>query len=127
MSSIVFDSSVLIAILRQEPGYEQGEALFSKALVSTVNLAEVSTYLARNGASLETIKKILEQFPCQIIDFSHELVAMTGFLYQQAKQFGLSLGDRACLALAMSKNIPVLTADTIWTKLSLSIDVKTIR
>ncbi len=127
MTAIVFDSSVLIAILKQESGYEQGEALFSKALVSTINLAEVATYLARQGAPLATIQAILEQFPCQIVDFTNQMVVTTGFLYQQTRQFGLSLGDRCCLALAIARNLPVLTADTAWTNLSLSVEIQTIR
>lgn len=126
MTAIVFDSSVLIAILKQEAGYEQGEALFSKALVLTINLAEVATYLARQGAPLETIQAILGQFPCQIVDFTNELVALSGFLYHQ-RPFGLSLGDRSCLALALARNLPVLTADTVWTNLSLPVEIQTIR
>lgn len=127
MTAIVFDSSVLIAILKQERGYEQGEALLSQALVLTINLAEVATYLARLGAPFETIQAILRQFPCQIVDFTNELVVMSGFLYHQTKSFGLSLGDRSCLALAITRNLPVLTADTAWTNLSLSVDIQTIR
>ena len=127
MTAIVFDSSVLIAILKQERGYEQGEALLSQALVLTINLAEVATYLARQGAPLETIQAILDQFPCQIVDFTNELVALSGFLYHQTRPFGLSLGDRSCLALAVARNLPVLTADTAWTNLSLSIEIQTLR
>ncbi|WP_017747743.1 hypothetical protein [Scytonema hofmannii] len=55
------------------------------------------------------------------------MVATTGFLYQQTRQFGLSLGNRSCLALAIARNLPVLTADTAWTNLSLSVEIQTIR
>ncbi|MGL5076321.1 MAG: PIN domain-containing protein, partial [Waterburya sp.] len=66
MSAIVFDSSVLIAILRQEQGFEVGEQSLNEALISTVNLAEVATYLTRNSVPPETIKETLATFPIEI-------------------------------------------------------------
>ena len=40
---------------------------------------------------------------------------------------GLSLGDRACLALALKLNLPALTTDRIWENLNLSVQVQVIR
>lgn len=40
------------------------------------------------------------------------------------KHFGLSLGDRACLALAIQENATVVTADRDWARLDIcKIDV----
>ena len=127
MSAVVFDSSVLIAILRQEPGSEVGEQSLNDALISTVNLAEVATYLARNSVPPETINDALAAFPIEVVPFDREQGLIAGCLYPACKSLGLSLGDRACLALAKSKSLPVLTADKAWLELKINVDVKTIR
>ena len=127
MSAIVFDSSVLIAILRQEPGSDVGEQSLNDALISTVNLAEVATYLARNSVPPETINQALAAFPIEVVPFDREQGLIAGCLYPACKSLGLSLGDRACLALAKSKSLPVLTADKAWLELKINVDVKTIR
>ena len=127
MSAVVFDSSVLIAILRQEPGSEVGEQSLNDALISTVNLAEVATYLARNSVPPETIDRALTAFPIEVVPFDREQGIIAGCLYPACKSLGLSLGDRACLALAKSKNLPVLTADQAWLELEIDVSVNSIR
>ena len=127
MSAVVFDSSVLIAILRQDPGSEVGEQSLNDALISTVNLAEVATYLARNSVPPETIDRALTAFPIEVVPFDREQGLIAGCLYPACKSLGLSLGDRACLALAKSKNLPVLTADKAWLELEINVEVKSIR
>ncbi len=127
MSAIVFDSSVLIAILHQEPGSEVGEQSLNEALISTVNLAEVATYLVRNSVPPETINEALAVFPIEVVPFDREQGLIAGCLYPACKSLGLSLGDRACLALAKSKSLPVLTADKAWLELGVDVSVKSIR
>ena len=127
MSAIVFDSSVVIAILKQERGFESAEELLSKALISTVNLAEVATYLARNSVPKETIQEVLASFPIQVVPVEESLAIETGCLYPSCKHLGLSLGDRACLALAISRKLPVLAADQVWSKLDLDIAIQILR
>ena len=127
MSAVVFDSSVLIAILRQEPGSEVGEQSLNEALISTVNLAEVATYLARNSVPPEKIDRALTAFPIEVVPFDQEQGLIAGCLYPACKSLGLSLGDRACLALAKSKSLPVLTADKAWLELEIDVAVKSIR
>ena len=39
---------------------------------------------------------------------------------------GLSLGDRTCLALALSRKIPAYTADRMWAKLDIDIEIRII-
>ena len=127
MSTIVFDSSVVIAILKQEPGFSTAESSISDALISTVNISEVATYLARNSVPNDTIQEVLASFPIQVIPFEESLAIQTGCLYPSCEHLGLSLGDRACLALAISRKLPVLTADTVWSKLDLGIPIQVLR
>ena len=127
MSAIVFDSSVVIAILKQEQGFSTAEKSLSDALISTVNLAEVATYFARNSVPSNTIQEVLASFPIQVVPFDESLAIQTGCLYPSCKHLGLSLGDRACLALAISRKLPVLTADQVWSKLDLGISIQVLR
>ncbi len=127
MPTMVFDSSVLIALFKQEPGCETAENSLNDALISTVNLAEVASYMARNSVPSETIHEALAAFPIEIVPFETEQALIAGCLYRSCKHLGLSLGDRACLALAKSHNLPVLTADRVWSKLDIGISIQTIR
>ena len=117
----------MIAILRQEPGSDVGEQSLNEVLISTVNLAEVATYLARNSVPPETIEEALASFPVEVVPFDREQGLVSEHLYPTCKSLGLSLGDRAGLALAKSKDLPVLTADKAWLKLTVDVSVKSIR
>jgi ribonuclease VapC len=127
MASIVFDSSVVLAHLNSEPGSERATPLFGDALISTVNVAEVVTKLVERGARLDIIRAALSRYGLQTVVYDEALAERTGALRAKTKAFGLSLGDRACLALAERSGLPVLTADRLWKDLGLSIDVQLLR
>ncbi len=127
MASIVLDSSVILAHLGGEPGSERAAEFFGDALISAVNLAEVVGKLAERGASLGLVRAALSRYGLQVAAFDGALAEQTGALRPQTKAFGLSLGDRACLALAQSLALPVLTADRTWKDLNLSIEVLLLR
>jgi ribonuclease VapC len=90
-------------------------------------MAEVATRIARHGMPKDYVEKALDKLPVQTHAFAGKYVLLTGMLIQQTKHLGLSLGDRACLALGIAKNLPVLTADKIWTELRLPVEVRLIR
>lgn len=127
MASIVFDASVILAHINSEPGSERAEALFGDALISAVNVAEVVSKLVERGAGLGLIRAALSRYGLQIAVFDADLAERTGALRAKTKSFGLSLGDRACLALAERSALPVLTADRTWKDLNLSIEVQLLR
>lgn len=127
MASIVLDSSVILAHLGGEPGSDRAVAFFGDALISAVNLAEVVGKLAERGVSLGLARAALSRYGLQVAAFDEELAGRTGALRPQTKPFGLSLGDRACLALAQRLALPVLTADRTWKDLNLSIEVQLLR
>ena len=125
--SIVFDSSVVIAILKQEVGYQNAEFFLEDALISAVNYAEVVECITRLGYANEEIKVVLQKFPFKVISLNHSLAEAIGLMSRETKKYGLSLGDRACLALAIDKQLPVLTADRVWANLDVPIEVKQLR
>jgi ribonuclease VapC len=128
MSSCVLDASALLALLREEPGSEQvAKALDDGAVVSLVNLSEVVAKLSESGMPEEAIREVLDLPGVKKIEFDAEQAYQAGLLRPLTKSAGLSLGDRACLALARRLNLPVLTTDRVWQALSLDIVVQVIR
>ncbi len=95
--------------------------------MSTVNLAETYTRLVRDGHPLAGILARLDGLPIEWVAFSDVHAAKSGELWRSTRQAGLSLGDRACLALAIERGLPVLTADRAWAGLGLPVEVQLIR
>ena len=127
MNEIVLDASALLAFLNQEPGSEVLESLLSHSFISTVNLAEVITKLEERGLWTEQSQTDLEALGMVIVPFDLKQAVIAGKLRSLTKPFGLSLGDRACLALGTQLNLPVLTTDRIWTQLAISIRIQVLR
>lgn len=124
---IVFDASAILALLKMEQGHEIVAENLERAIVSSVNFSEVVTVLDRKGFGQEQVIKSLKETFLHIEDFDTEQAIVAARLDEITKAHGLSFGDRACLALAKSKNLPVLTADKVWKELELSVEVQLIR
>ncbi len=116
----VFDTSAVLAALALEPGGEKVAELWAAGdnLISAVNYAEVVTKLNERGATDAEILIVMEGVPLTLVDFDQQAAHTTGLLRTSTKALGLSLGDRACLALAQSSNATVVTADRAWNKLN---------
>ncbi len=129
-NKIVFDASAIIALLELEEGWTIASENLNNAIVSTINLSEVMTVMNRktNGQDVagEAFKLLQNTFP-HIVDFNEEQAVIAASLDSVTKQYGLSLGDRACLALAKHKNLPVLTADKAWKQIESGVEVRLIR
>lgn len=126
-NKIIFDSSAILALLNQEAGKEIVSENLDRAVVSTVNIVEVATVLIRKGLNSKEIFNLLKETFLHIEDFDLEQSVIAASIDEVTKHHGLSLGDRACLALAKSKNLPVLTADKVWKGLKLKINIQLIR
>jgi ribonuclease VapC len=124
---IVLDSSALLALLFFEPGCERVAELVTRSCMSTVNLAEILGRLARDGRALDKALDRLDQMGILWIDFDRELAIGTAALLLPTAPFGLSLGDRACLALARLRDRPAVTADRTWARLDLGIRIEVVR
>lgn len=128
MSRIVLDASALLAILYNEPGAEKlSPQLLRAAACSTVNLAEVQTKLVRNGVDPDdaweaTLSPILEA-----VAFTSDQARIAGSLVRHTSSLGLSLGDRACLALGIALKAPIYTADRAWKNLKLDVRIHVVR
>jgi PIN domain nuclease of toxin-antitoxin system len=127
VSSVVLDSSALLAFIHGEPGGEVVAGVVGEALISSVNLAEVVTKLVERTGSLDLARAALGMANVDVVDFDGVQAEQAGALVTRTRSRGLSLGDRACLTLAAQEALPVLTADRIWATLKLAVEVRLIR
>jgi PIN domain nuclease of toxin-antitoxin system len=126
MTEVVLDASAVLALLRDGARGAEVDARLSGAKLSAVNLAEVAQRLNDQWPD-ELVASVLAKVPYDVVDFNASLAIRAGLLRRVTRAKGLSLGDRACLALAERENLPVLTADRAWAELDLAVEVVLIR
>jgi len=128
VSRVVLDASVLLALLNNEPGVDKlTPELLSEAVSSTVNLAEVHTKLVSLGGDPEEAWEDVLSPVREAVPFTAEQAKIAGSLAAQTRSLGLSLGDRACLALGLTLKAPVYTAEQSWRRLKLNLKIHLIR
>lgn len=125
--TVVLDASALLAYLQDEPGQEKVESVLVDAAMSSVNWAEVVQKSVAAGINVEGMQQDVSALGLAILPFTADDADYTGRLWQQTRQHGLSLGDRACLALGQFLQVPVLTTDRVWAKLDLPVTVHLLR
>lgn len=121
------DASALLAFLFGETGHEAVAEIIDHCGLSSVNLAEVISRFVRDGHSAELVHRQIASSGIEIAPFLGEDAALVASLAPATRDFGLSLGDRACLALALRHGIPAITADPIWAQLDLPVNIQVIR
>jgi PIN domain nuclease of toxin-antitoxin system len=124
---VVLDASALMAMMRGETGGDRVTDCMDRAVISSVNLAEVQTKLVDAGMGDQDAWRHIDEAGCISVPFDDEQARLAGSLVRITRPFGLSLGDRACLALAINRKATVYTTDRIWKKLSLGIEIEAIR
>lgn len=127
MGEIVFDASAMLAILKREPGADRAVAALDQAAISCVNVAEVQSKLMDAGLDRHAAWARISFLGCRTFPFNDDLAREAGSLIAVTRPYGLSLGDRACLALAIQRMAKVYTTDRAWKSLSLGIEIEVIR
>jgi PIN domain nuclease of toxin-antitoxin system len=114
VGSVVLDASALLVLLNAEPGSEQVAKAMPGAVISAVNLAEVVGKLSEAGLPEATLREALRVLSLDVRPFAEDDAYEAGLLRAPTRRAGLSLGDRACLALAARLKLPALTTDRAW-------------
>ncbi len=127
MAEVVIDASALLALLNDEPGADVVAEALRQGVISAVNLSEVIARLCGAGMPEKAIRKALQPLGIDIVPFDEEQAYQAGFLRISTQDWGISLGDRACLGLAKKLGIDALTADKAWAELSIGTTIKVIR
>jgi len=124
MTETVLDPSALLALLLGEPGGARVGDTLANAAMTTVNLVEAIAHFTRKGSCEADIRDMLDPLPISIVPFDQELAYQVGALLSVTRAAGLSLGDRACLALARRLDVPALTADRAWQAIAAQVGVR---
>lgn len=124
---VVLDSSSVLAVIKGELGWDKVAAVLSVAAITSVNAAEIYTKLVEWNMTVAEQGKFKSLLRELVVDFDDDLALRTGALRPATKSLGLSLGDRACLALAQKLDVPAMTADKVWAKLDIGIKIQVIR
>ena len=125
--TVVLDASALLAYLQDEPGSEIVEKVLAESVISSVNWAEVVQKSIAAEVDIEGMFDDLQALGLRIEPFIPEDGELTGRLWKQTRQAGLSLGDRACLSLGLRLRVPVLSSDRAWASLDFALDIQIIR
>lgn len=123
----VLDASALLAVLQLEQGADRIETLLEEAVISSVNLAEVLTKAAERGLDLLSVQKTVTEFGVTVAPFAAEDAAAAADLRLLTRPAGLSLADRACLALALRHRAIAVTTDRAWARLDIGVAIEVVR
>jgi len=113
----VLDASAVLALLHQEPGADEVETALDGAVISCVNLSEVLQKAEQHGVDTEGLEFDLQGLGVRLHEFDVRSARDAAELWPVTRRLGLSLGDRACLALARSLGGVAVTTDTRWAEL----------
>lgn len=127
MADCVVDASAILALVRGEPGADIVSVRIAGSVVSSVNLAEVGTKLVDWGMPSAGLRSVMLNLGFEVRPFDAVQAVASAALRAATRSHGLSLGDRACLALAQSTGLPVLTADRAWRGVGLDVEIEFIR
>lgn len=129
MNKVVLDTSALLAYLFEEKGAEHVAAILEQGagVISSVNYAELVSKLVNNKMPMPEILDTIDGLELEFIVQDEKQAQLAGELWTVSKPFGLSLGDRACLALGLVTGLTVLTADRTWKDVPTDIEIRVIR
>lgn len=127
MSKVVLDASAILCLIRNEPGAVIVKECLPDSVISAVNLAEIIAKMDELGMDASLIAAVLDPLQLSVVPFDADLAHASGILRRHTRAFGLSLGDRACLALASKLGTVALTTDRAWAALDHIAAVKMVR
>lgn len=123
MPACVVDTSAVFVELNAEPGAEEARRWLRDAAISALNLQEVVSKSIDKGIPPEAIPALITALRLDIRPLDASLAVEAGILRKATSRFGLSHGDRACLALARSLKLPAITADRAWAEIAEDVGV----
>ncbi len=127
MSNVVLDASALLALIQDEPGADVVKEAGRNAVISTLNLAEAAAHAVDAQGDYRTVRDTVARFGIEVVPFDLSQAYSSAILRRRTRGVPLSLADRACLALALQRRLPVLTADRQWARLNIGIDIQRVR
>jgi ribonuclease VapC len=124
---IVADASAILAALKNEPFSNVDPRRFVGSTISAVNLCEVLSKLHDDGLTEAQADAAISTMDLRVVPFDGPQARIAARLRSITRHAGLSLGDRACLALGARLGYSVVTADQVWASLDVGVEIVLIR
>lgn len=125
--TVVLDASAIMAVIRHEQGRDRVIEALASAIASSVSFAEVVGKLVMHGMPAGLAKAEFASLGVRTVPFDDDQAYEAGALRRRSHHLQISLADRACLALARLRNLPVLTSDRRWSELNIGVEIHQIR
>lgn len=125
--TVILDASALVAVIKRERGADVVLAPGQRYQMSAVNYGEVLTKVVELGGLIEDVREVIAPMRITIHPFDEIQAEEVARLRPLTRHLGRSFGDRACLALARSMHLPVLTSDSKWAELDIGVDFRFFR
>jgi ribonuclease VapC len=119
MTAVVIDASAVIALIKDEPGAAVVAPYCAGAIISSVNIQEIYKVLLLSGLSLDIARDIINDLELTVKDHSEVDAFNAASLVPLTSSTGRGIGDRSCMALAISEGLPALTTDRAWSQLTI--------
>jgi PIN domain nuclease of toxin-antitoxin system len=123
----IIDTSVILAVIRNEEGAQKGFGLSQGAMMSTASVAEIITKCIEWNYPEDIALELIRSCGIQLVELDEKLAVLAGKLRRGMPKGKLSLGDRACIATAIRLDGKAVTADRVWTTLDLPCPIELIR
>jgi PIN domain nuclease of toxin-antitoxin system len=81
----------------------------------------------QRGADVDGMLDDVREMGLTVEPFTATQADRAAVLWAQTRQQGLSLGDRACIALAVDRAATALTTDRRWAQLGLDVTIEILR
>lgn len=125
MTACVIDTSAILAYAFAEKGADKVERWIDEgAAVSALTIQETVSKLCQTGMGLEEADELVRALGLAVHVLDLDLAVRAGGMFALTKAFGLSHGDRACLALGQKLAMPVVTADKAWSKVARNLGLR---
>ncbi len=121
--TVVLDASCLLCVAFRETGTERVLAVLDDAIISAVNYSETIAKLVERHADLDRAFALFAAVKLAVVPFDEAQAETEGRLRAATRVAGLSLGDRACLALALTIGSRALTTDHAWERVAVGVEV----
>ena len=125
--SFVLDASSVLALATREPGAEVVGARLESSAISTVNWSEIIRRSRDVDVEIGPLRESLVAAGVTFWSFIEADAEKAAAVWPATRRLGLSLADRACLALAARLCVPAVTADRAWLDLDVGVEVVCIR
>jgi len=117
----------VLALLRGEPGADTVRKRVDGGAISSVNWSEVHERVRRETGDASELLTDVQTLGVTIVPFTVEDAECAAALRDGTRHVGLSVADRACLALATRLDRPALTTDRAWLDLDVGVRIESIR